>query len=136
MMTEAEWLACTNPQIMLQFLDGKVSDRKLRLFAVACCRRIEQWMTDERSRRAVDVSEAYADGVLGKKKLSAARKEAFAASKSVPASPVDERYLAAPSHAAVVALYGCYSIRRCETSSIASFTAGSASSLIAHIVGE
>jgi hypothetical protein len=30
-MTEAEWLACTDPKGMLAFLDGRASDRKLRL---------------------------------------------------------------------------------------------------------
>ena len=36
-MTEAEWMACTNPQRMLEFLRGKASDRKLRLFTCASC---------------------------------------------------------------------------------------------------
>ena len=34
-MTEAEWLACDRPMLMLRFLRGKTSDRKLRLFVCA-----------------------------------------------------------------------------------------------------
>jgi hypothetical protein len=37
-MTEAEWLAATDPRPMLEFLRGKASDRKLRLFAIAALR--------------------------------------------------------------------------------------------------
>lgn len=32
-MTEAEWLACTDPQEMLDLLKGRASERSLRLFA-------------------------------------------------------------------------------------------------------
>jgi hypothetical protein len=59
-MTEAEWLACADPKPMLTFLGGRASDRKLRLFAVACCRRVLH-LLDEAHRMSADLSEEYAD---------------------------------------------------------------------------
>lgn len=64
-VTEAEWLQCTDPTLMLKFHQGNASDRKLRLFAVACCRRIWDLLDDERSRLAVETSAKYVEGLVG-----------------------------------------------------------------------
>jgi hypothetical protein len=63
-MTEAEWLACDHSQAMLESLEGKASDRKLRLFTVACCRAVWEFLVDDRSRKAIDAVERLANGEL------------------------------------------------------------------------
>jgi hypothetical protein len=75
-MTEAEWLVCNHPRPMLEFLRGKASDRKLRLFAVACCKRVWLFLKDARTRKAVEVAEAFAEGLLSAEDLSDAGLEA------------------------------------------------------------
>jgi hypothetical protein len=71
-MTETEWLACTDPTPMLQFLKANASGRKLRLFAIACCRPIEHLFPDERCNNALRVAERYAEGIVGAAELHAA----------------------------------------------------------------
>src|SRR5438477_5581877 len=73
-MTEAEWQNAFEPHAMLAFLrvNGRQSERKLRLFAVACSRRM--WtLIDPLGRAAVEVAEKYADGLAGPEELRAAR---------------------------------------------------------------
>ena len=67
-MTEDEWLACIDPPKMLEFLRGKAGARKLRLFACACCRRL-QLSEDSPAMHIVEAAERHADGLAGRKEL-------------------------------------------------------------------
>jgi hypothetical protein len=67
-MTEAEWLKSTNPKSLLEFLGRNFSRRKLRLFAVACCKRAIHLLTEKDLRNdcleALDASERFSDGQI------------------------------------------------------------------------
>lgn len=74
-MTETEWVACIDPEVMLTHLRGRAGERKWRLFAVGCCRRV--WhLLDRPSRKAVDAAERYADGRLTLERLRRAYRRA------------------------------------------------------------
>src|SRR5262245_6739542 len=99
-MTEAEWLACGEPERMLAFLRGRgdgrsllswlglgrpvispvpvrrASDRKLRLYACALCRRVADFWDDPRCRVAVETAEQFADGLADEAELLRARRDA------------------------------------------------------------
>jgi hypothetical protein len=66
-LNEQEWLTCADPILMLEFLrnGGKASERKLRLFAVACCRRLWHVLSEERWRDLVDKAEQQVDMAHG-----------------------------------------------------------------------
>jgi hypothetical protein len=59
---EAAWRNQTRLFEMMPLLEGVISDRKRRLFAVACCRRFASLCPDARIAFALDVAERYADG--------------------------------------------------------------------------
>jgi hypothetical protein len=61
-VTAEEWDRCTEALRMVYFLEGRASDRKWRLFACACCRRIWELFPDERNRALVAAVEHRPDG--------------------------------------------------------------------------
>jgi hypothetical protein len=66
-MTEAEWLAGTDPGPMLDFLfrHPSYSERKMRLFAVACYWQVSEFHWDEPLFEAeIEAIEQYADGLI------------------------------------------------------------------------
>jgi hypothetical protein len=72
-MTENEWLVCADPVAMLDSMREKVSARKARLFACACCRNFLSITTDEQFGRAIDTAEQFADGLTSKAAMKRAR---------------------------------------------------------------
>src|SRR5262249_29655625 len=85
-VTEAEWLACVDPEFMICFLDRRdASGRKLRLLACAFWRRVRHLLPDQRCATAVEVAERFADGRARKRELEAAEelaRLAYVAAKS------------------------------------------------------
>jgi hypothetical protein len=62
-MRESGWWRVKKPVPMLDFLRGRASDRKIRLFVVAVCRR--RWdghPPDELSRTAIEMAERFLEG--------------------------------------------------------------------------
>lgn len=94
-MTEQEWLTCDDPGTMYSFMRDRApprrwldwfkpalvrtSDRKLRLFACACCMRIIELIPTEPSRECVRVSERFADGLVQEQELEVAIAESMIA---------------------------------------------------------
>ena len=75
-MTEQEWLACTEPKPMLEYLWGKASDRKFRLFRCACCRRFGAELSARPPlQRAVELGESYTDGLIPREVFEASRQD-------------------------------------------------------------
>jgi hypothetical protein len=73
-MTEAEWQLCRHPIGMLHFLHGHpVSDRKYRLFACACCRRLGGRLPDH-LRAVLEAAEGLALGRTDPRQLAQLRR--------------------------------------------------------------
>jgi hypothetical protein len=80
-MTEAEWLAATDARPMLAIVKGRKHERKLRLFAVACCRRVGPPYPDVEAEKALAVAELFADGLAPKAQRGSAYRSALSGSR-------------------------------------------------------
>jgi hypothetical protein len=71
-MTEAEWLACMNPDHMRELVMGigRPEYRKFRLLACAYARRIWE-ILDATCREGIEKAEEFADGGIRAEKLAA-----------------------------------------------------------------
>jgi hypothetical protein len=86
-MTEEEWFSGDLQAAELWLLTGHeevpVSDRKLRLWAAACCRLCWGLLKDKRSRAAVEAAEQFADGRVTAADLAAVGRGASEAGETL-----------------------------------------------------
>jgi hypothetical protein len=74
---------------MLDFLRDKASDRKLRLFACACCRRVEKFLWSGKvGHEAILTAERHADGSATYEELETARQRVWRQLELYPQEPV------------------------------------------------
>ncbi|MCI0462978.1 MAG: hypothetical protein L0Z62_39025 [Gemmataceae bacterium] len=73
-MTEAEWRAGDDMLKMLDYANGWAGNRKLRLFACACCRRFYHLLPTDATRHALETSERAADRLTSFAELAGAKR--------------------------------------------------------------
>ncbi|MBY0528553.1 MAG: hypothetical protein K2R98_34500 [Gemmataceae bacterium] len=98
---ENEWWTARDPAPLLRWLHhaGWPGIRQAHLFACACCRRIWPRLTEELCRRAVEVSERYADGKADD------RERTSVVAAFHPCGTLDPRFNLPASRASLAALY-------------------------------
>jgi hypothetical protein len=69
-MTEEEWLTARYSDPLLQFIEPKVTDRKLHYFDIACARRIAALLPDPASLHGIEVIERCVEGLCSWKEAA------------------------------------------------------------------
>jgi hypothetical protein len=87
-------------------------DREMRLYAVACARRVQHLMTDPRSINALDVAERYAEGQATDEELEAARDAAWDAPRAAAWNATRDAAWTATRDAPWAAAYAAWAATR------------------------
>jgi len=79
---------------MLKYVRGQVADRKVRLFVCICCRRVWR-LLPKAGRQAVEATEEFADGKIGRRELARFADAAYQAHQAPKVYNDDARRAAA-----------------------------------------
>ncbi len=91
-MTEAEWLECTDCELLLAGLDAAATERKLRLFACACVIMTDWVLLGINCESVIRTAERLADGLATAEESNHAAEIFYQATANVQNAP---RYFAA-----------------------------------------
>jgi hypothetical protein len=72
---EVWWAKGQRRRILLEFSQEHTNERKPRLFAIACCRSLEQWLTEPTCFLAIDRVERYVEKQASKHELASLRRD-------------------------------------------------------------
>jgi hypothetical protein len=120
-----EWLrwTATRPGVFPDAVLRKLACRFIRETPLSDGRRVWDLLPDERSRNAVEVAEAYADGKATDGELQAARSAAYAAVRDAAYVTYDAAYAAAAAYAVCDAASAAYAA---AYAAVAAYAAGDA----------
>jgi hypothetical protein len=93
-VTDAKWRTCQDLYTMLTHVHANGAMRKLRLFAVACCRRFAGLGRSRRAVDAVETAERHADGLANDEELAGASDAAHRASRWTKGDARSANYIA------------------------------------------
>jgi hypothetical protein len=96
-MDAKEWARGKNPWDMVEFLGDK-SERKLKLYSCACCRRVWPVFTDARSRAAIETTELWLEGAASDAELDRAAEGAYDANEESDRSSPEVAAAYLPRH--------------------------------------
>jgi hypothetical protein len=99
-MTEAEWLRCTDVRAMLHCLPWGKHQRKARLFACACCKQISDLLRDNWCRRAIEIVERFVDDRASESERELAERNLLRAIDEIRDQHPYPDYLTQPEHVA------------------------------------
>src|SRR5262249_46367519 len=96
-----------DPKPMLELVTGKASERKLRLFACACCRETWAALSDERFKIAIEATEQFADGHITADALKSSHLAASDATESLRLDASEQPWHYVRECAAVAVFQAC-----------------------------
>jgi hypothetical protein len=75
-MTEEEWLACRTSRRLLDFLSGRLTERKALLIGCGCCRQSWPEVSLAEFRSVIPILESMADGGASEREVAEGRRAA------------------------------------------------------------
>lgn len=103
-MTQHKWLTSTNLRALMVLARDQIDERRLRLFACACCRNVWNRFIDPETVGIVALAEEFADGKVSEAAFARVRERANAAVVRAEQAPDLPGYLV---HIARAAAHAC-----------------------------